>query len=150
MCASNPFSIRDPPDWCEASLGLQYSSSPFWCPFPTRGVFLLMKAFFSFPLSFLMIGRPGDSSWPCLHQVRCTSFCFVFHQLELHKTALISGDYCQKLQSPLLLGSVALFIHARWPIFDVIERSFHVWISPGSANTSHMGLDDHLQIDWTW
>lgn len=61
------------------------------------------------PFSFsLMNGCPGDScSWPCLHQVRCVSFYFVFHQLWLHKTPLVSGDCCQQLQSPLLVGLFA-------------------------------------------
>ena len=61
------------------------------------------------PFSFsLMNACPGDScSWPCLHQVRCIAFYFVFHQLWLHKTPLVSGDCCQQLQSPLLVGSFA-------------------------------------------
>lgn len=57
-----------------------------------------------------MPGCPRDSgSWPCLHQVRCISFYFVFHQQWLHKTPLVSGGCCQKLQSPLLVGSFACF-----------------------------------------
>lgn len=90
------------------------------CPtlLPTFPIFLLLpqfsaneNIFSSFPLSFLLDGCcPGDSdSWPCLHQVRCISFYFVFHQLWLHKTPLVSGDCCQKLQSPLLVGSFAGF-----------------------------------------
>lgn len=94
--------------------GLQCSIVPPCVPIfsaPTLGVFsnesiLLPLPPFSFSL---MTGCPGDSgSWPCLHQVRCISLYFVFHQLWLHKTPLISGDYCQKLQSPIC-GLICLF-----------------------------------------
>lgn len=114
MCASIPFPTRDASNsWVGSLTGLQHSSYPLlmsllysWSVSANESIFLLLPA-------FLPDDWPpwGCCSWPCLHQVRCTSFYFVFHQLELHKTALVSGDCCQKLQSPSLLRSVALFMH---------------------------------------
>lgn len=84
---------------------LVFPCFPFVCPCLGVSANEAFFFFFHFPLSLfsLMPGCSGDSdSWPCLHQVRCISFYFVFHQLWLHKTPLVSGDRCQKLQSPLL------------------------------------------------
>lgn len=93
--------------WGYSTPGILFWCLPYsWSVSANESIFLLLPAFL--PDDWLPWGL---CSWPCLHQVRCTSFYFVFHQLELHKTSLVSRDYCQKLQSPLLLGSVAFFIH---------------------------------------
>lgn len=96
-----------------SGLAVLHTSTQFSHFSAAAPMFLLMRTFyFPFPLSLfsLMAGCPGDSdSWPCLHQVRCISFYFVFHHLWLHKILLVSGDCCQKLQSLLLVGSLACF-----------------------------------------
>ena len=110
---SSVFLVSDTSNPHRPSVGC---SAPQFSPFapfsaPTLPSVSVNEIFFlTFPpFSFsLMNGCPGDScSWPCLHQVRGISFYFVFHQLWLHKTPLVSGDCCQQLQSPLLVGSFA-------------------------------------------
>lgn len=100
--------------------------------------------------SSLMIGCPGDiGSWPCLHQVRCISFYFVFHQLWLHKTPLLSGDCCQKLQSPLLVGSFAcfplnpLYTSAHWQALNETRGRCGTQDGPDSATDGFVALAGH-------
>lgn len=123
---------------------------------PTLGVSANESIFLPLPpFSFsLMTGCPGDSvSWPCLHQVRCISFYFVFHQLWLHKTPLVSGDYCQKLQSPLFVGSFAcftpppqtLFIHLPTDRYLLKTRGpCSTWDGPDSVTDSKALAGHHL------
>lgn len=129
-------------------------SNLVWSYFP---IFLLMKAFFFLsPFSFsLMTGCPGDSdSWPCLHQVRSISFYFVFHQLWLHKTSLVSGDCCQKLQSPLLVGSFACFAPnphyklVHWQALDETRGQCSTQDGPDSATHGLYDLGRLLLPFW--